>query len=142
MHGQKSTKQRSGQCSYLSNKRQKFDGILTIYACSFGLRPLWRLFCTDCCPLGARWLSRLSRVERCPLLGGMEFVHCTEVVRLSESPLLEVSMYFKGNIYSCIINLDVWIFTDHMHCLKNFCIKILMCHHHSQQCPHLCQISF
>ena len=42
---------------YLSNKRQKFDGILMIYACGFGLRPLWRLFCTDCCPLGARWLS-------------------------------------------------------------------------------------
>ena len=25
---------------YLSNKRQKFDGILMIYACGFGLRPL------------------------------------------------------------------------------------------------------
>ena len=48
----------------------------------------------------------LSRVERCPLLGGskciicmgraiegMECVRCTEVVRLSESPLLEVSLY-------------------------------------------------
>ena len=47
----------------------------------------------------------LSRVERCPLLGGskctvsigraiggMEFVCSTEVVRLSESPLLEVSL--------------------------------------------------
>ena len=48
----------------------------------------------------------LSRVERCPLLegskciisigrviGGMEFVCYTEVVRFSESPLLEVSLY-------------------------------------------------
>ena len=47
----------------------------------------------------------LSGIERCPLLGGskctisigrairgMEFVHCTEVVCLSESPLLEVSL--------------------------------------------------
>ena len=47
----------------------------------------------------------LSRVERCLLLGGSkcsisigrairgtEFVHCTEVVRLSESPLLDVSL--------------------------------------------------
>ena len=47
----------------------------------------------------------LSGVERCPLLGGskctismgraiggMEFVRCTEVVHLSESPLLEVSL--------------------------------------------------
>ena len=25
---------------YLSNKHQNFDGILMIYACSFGLRPL------------------------------------------------------------------------------------------------------
>ena len=46
----------------------------------------------------------LSGLERCPLLrgskctisigraiGGMEFVRSTEVVRLSESPLLEVS---------------------------------------------------
>ena len=47
----------------------------------------------------------LSGVERCPLLGGskctisigraigsMDFIRCTEVVRLSESPLLEVSL--------------------------------------------------
>ena len=27
-------------------------------------------------------------------IGGMEFVRCTEVVRLSESPLLEVSLYY------------------------------------------------
>ena len=52
----------------------------------------------------------LSGVERCPLLGGskctvsigraiggMEFVRCTEVVRLSESPLLEVSLYTNNN---------------------------------------------
>ena len=48
----------------------------------------------------------LSGVERCPLLGGskytismgrsiggMVFVRFTEIVRLSESPLLEVSLY-------------------------------------------------
>ena len=47
----------------------------------------------------------LSGIERCPLLGDSEctismgraigdteFVRCTEVVRLSESPLLEVSL--------------------------------------------------
>ena len=47
----------------------------------------------------------LSGVERCPLLkgskrtisigraiGGMEFVRCIEVIHLSESPLLEVSL--------------------------------------------------
>ena len=51
----------------------------------------------------------LSGVERCPLLGGskctismgraiggMEFVRCTEVVRLSKSPLLEVSLYISS----------------------------------------------
>ena len=65
----------------------------------------WRLFCTDCCPLGHAGCP-LSGVERCPLLGGskctisigrairgMEFVLCTEVVRLSESSLLEISLY-------------------------------------------------
>ena len=48
----------------------------------------------------------LSGVERCPLLGGskytvsmvksiggIELVRCTEVVRFSEGPLLEVSLY-------------------------------------------------
>ena len=66
----------------------------------------WRLFCTLIAVLS--WGHAgcpLSRVERCPLLGGskctisieraiegMEFVRCTEVVRLSESPLLEVSL--------------------------------------------------
>ena len=47
----------------------------------------------------------LFGVERCPLLGGSKctiymgrsiggtgFVHCTEVVRFSEGPLLEVSL--------------------------------------------------
>ena len=29
-------------------------------------------------------------------IGGMEFVHCTEVVRLSESPLLDVSLYIPS----------------------------------------------
>ena len=53
----------------------------------------------------------LSGVERCPLLGGfkctisigrtiggMEFVRCTEVARLSESPLLEVSLYSSNSL--------------------------------------------
>ena len=75
-----------------------------IYACGFG-----------CCPLleviyfAVLWGHSgclLSGVERCPLLGGskctisigraigdMEFVRCTEVVCLLESPLLEVSLY-------------------------------------------------
>ena len=78
----------------------------------------WRLFCTDCCPLG-RAGCPLSGVERCPLLGGskctismgkairgMEFVCCTEVVRLSESPLLEISLYLK-KISSHFVSL--WI---------------------------------
>ena len=39
LHGQKSTKQRSGT-NYLSNKRQEFDGTFMIYACAFGLHPL------------------------------------------------------------------------------------------------------
>ena len=54
---------------YLSNKHQKFDGILMIYVCGFGLCPLleavfYRLlsFGHAGCPL--------SGVERCPLLGG------------------------------------------------------------------------
>ena len=73
-----------------------------ICACGFGLR-FWRL------AILYRLLGYagclLSGVERCPLLGGskctisigraiggMEFVRCTVVVRLSESPLLEVSL--------------------------------------------------
>ena len=39
LHGQKSTKTKEWT-DYLSNKRQNFDGILMIYACGFGLRPL------------------------------------------------------------------------------------------------------
>ena len=30
-------------------------------------------------------------------IGGMEFVCCTEVVRLLESPLLKVSLLYKGD---------------------------------------------
>ena len=89
---------------YLSNKRQKFDGILMIYACNFGLRPFLEVI------IAVLWGHAgcpLSEVERCPLLGGskctisirraiggMEFVRCTEVVCFSESPLLEVSLYY------------------------------------------------
>ena len=65
--------------------------------------------------VGAVWLlgqgqCPLFGVERCPLLGGSKctiymvrsiggtgFVHCTEVVRFSEGPLLEFSLY----MYSC-----------------------------------------
>ena len=72
------------------------------------------LFYTDCCPWGHAGCL-LSGVERCPLLGGskctismgkaiggMEFVRCTEVVHLSESPLLEVSPYMYIYIYHYI----------------------------------------
>ena len=48
---------------YLSNKRQKFDGILMIYACSFSLRLLSEVICTDCCPLGTCWLSVVQSRE-------------------------------------------------------------------------------
>ena len=41
LHGQKSTKQRSEQTiCRVSNKCQKYDVILMIYACGFGVRPL------------------------------------------------------------------------------------------------------
>ena len=88
---------------YLSKKRPKLKRILKVYTCGFRLCPLsevilYRLVSFGGCPL--------FRVERCPLLGGskytisigiaiggMGFVRCTEVVRLSESPLLEVSLY-------------------------------------------------
>ena len=62
---------------------------------------------TKCSPLGHAGCPLLG-VGRCLLLGcskciisigrairGMGFVHCTEVVRLLESPLLEVSLYTK-----------------------------------------------
>ena len=83
----------------------KFDGIFMVYACDFSLRPLLEVILYRCCLLGHTG-CQLSEVERCPLLGGskctisigraigvMEFVRCTEVVRLSESLLLEVSLY-------------------------------------------------
>ena len=56
LHGQKSTKQRSGQTIRVTNVK-KFDGILIIYACSLGLRPLLEVILHRLCPLGARWLS-------------------------------------------------------------------------------------
>ena len=81
-----------------------------IYACSFGLHPLLEV--TLYRLLNVLWGHAgcpLSGVERCPLLGGskctisigraiggMEFVRCTKVVRFSESPLLEVSLYHIG----------------------------------------------
>ena len=65
----------------------------------------WRLFYTDAVLWGHAGCL-LSGVERCPLLGvskctisigraigNMEFVRYAEVVCLSESPLLEVSLY-------------------------------------------------
>ena len=76
-----------------------------IYACGFGLRPLLEVILYRLLPFGTHAGCPLSRVERCPLLGGskctisigraiggMKFVRCTEVVCLSESPLLEVSL--------------------------------------------------
>ena len=64
----------------------------------------WRLFLQTAVLRGHAGCL-LSGVERCLLLGGskctisigraiggMKFVCCTEVVRLSESPLLEVSL--------------------------------------------------
>ena len=42
---------------------------------------------------------------RARVIRGMEFVHCTEVVCFSESPLLEVSLYTANSnnitIYQC-----------------------------------------
>ena len=77
-----------------------------IYACGFGLRPLLEVILYRLLSFGG---DAGSGVERCPLLGGskctisigraiggMEFVCCTEVVRLLESPLLEVSLYRLG----------------------------------------------
>ena len=90
---------------YLSNKCQKFDGILIIYACSFWSPSAFGGYFVQIAVLWGHAGCLLSRVERCPLLGGskciisirraisgMEFVCYTEVVRLSESPLLEVSL--------------------------------------------------
>ena len=58
-----------GWADYLSNKRQKFDVILIAVLVSVR-------FCT----------ISIGRA-----IGGMGFVRCTEV---SESPLLEVSLYY------------------------------------------------
>ena len=77
-----------------------------IYACGLGLRPLLEVILHRLLSFGGTLADGpLSGVERCPLLGGskctisigraiggMEFVRCTEVIRLSESPLLEVSL--------------------------------------------------
>ena len=78
-----------------------------IYACGSGRRPLLEVILYRLPSFGGHAGCPLSGVERCPLLGGskctisigraiggMEFVRCTEVVRLSESPLLEVSLYY------------------------------------------------
>ena len=77
-----------------------------IYACGFGLCLLLEVILYRLLSFGGHAGCPLSGVERCPLLrgsectisigtaiGGMEFVRCTEIVRLSESPLLEVSLY-------------------------------------------------
>ena len=77
-----------------------------ICARGFGLCPLLEVILYRLLSFGGEFGCPLSGVERCPLLrgskctisigkaiGGMEFVRCTEVVRLSESPLLEVSLY-------------------------------------------------
>ena len=97
---------------YLSNKHQKFDVILMIYVCGFGLRLLLEVILYRLLSFGGTLAVRCqSRVERCPLLGGskstisigrairgMEFVRCTEVVHLLESPLLEFSLYIGEHL--------------------------------------------
>ena len=78
-----------------------------ICARGFGLCPLLEVILYRLLSFGGELAGcPLSGVERCPLLGssectismgraigGTEFVRGTEVVRLSESPLLEVSLY-------------------------------------------------
>ena len=67
-----------------------------ICACGFGLHPLLEVYFVQIAVLWGHAGCPLSRVERCPLLGGskctisigktigsMEFVCCTEVVRLT-----------------------------------------------------------
>ena len=91
------------------------DAILMICARGFGLCPLLEVsyFSIQIAVLWRRAGCPLSGVERCPLLGGskctismggaiggMEFVRYTEVVRLSESPLLEVSLYYNLCTYN------------------------------------------
>ena len=95
---------------YLSNKRQKFayDLCLRFWSPStFGgyfvqIAVLWGhagcLLCgVEKCPLlgGSRCTISIGRA-----IGGMEFVRCTEVVRLSESPLLDVSLYSYISIHT------------------------------------------
>ena len=108
--GQKSTKN-EGVDRLSEQQCQKFDVILMIYARGFGLCPLLEIILYRLLFFGLLWGQAgcpLSGVERCPLLGGSEcticmgraigdtvFVRCTEVVRLSESPLLEVSLYLQ-----------------------------------------------
>ena len=48
---------------YLSNKRQKFDGIFMIYACGFGLRPLLEVILYRLLSLGAHSLSVVQSRE-------------------------------------------------------------------------------
>ena len=76
-----------------------------ICACGFGLRPLLEVILYRLLSFRGNAGCPLSGVERYLLLGGsrctasigrtiggMEFVRCTEVVRLSESPLIDVSL--------------------------------------------------
>ena len=78
--------------------------VLVIYVCGFGLRPLLEVILYRLLSFGGMLLSvvrsrEVSAIRRFYLMGraikGMEFVRCTEVVRLSESPLSEVSLYYN-----------------------------------------------
>ena len=98
---------------YLSNKRQKFDVILMICACGFGLCLLLEVILYRLLSFGGTLaVRRPEGVERCLVfggskctistgraIGGMEFVRCTEVICLLESPLLEVSLYMYMYMY-------------------------------------------
>ena len=77
-----------------------------IYACGFWSPSAFGGYFVQIAVLWGYAGCLLSKVERCPLLGGskctisigrairgMEFVCCTKVICLSESPLLEVSLY-------------------------------------------------
>ena len=73
-----------------------------ICARGFGLCPLLEVRLLS---FGGRAGCPLSGVERCGgskctismgrAIGGMEFVRCTVIFRLSESPLLDVSLYIQ-----------------------------------------------
>ena len=82
LYGQKLTKNK-GVARLSGLQCQKFDVILMICARGFGLCPLLEVILYRLLSFG----SELAAI------GGMEFVHCTEMVCLLESPLLEVSLY-------------------------------------------------